>query len=33
MELIASPHGPRMLILTTSIGNMESIFQEKIPRY
>ena len=29
MEIIASPLGPRMLILTTSIGKMKSIFQEK----
>ena len=32
MEIIASPLGPRMLILTTSIGKMKSIFQEEIPR-
>ena len=32
MEIIASPLGPRMLILTTSIGKKKSIFQEEIPR-
>ncbi|DAC15809.1 MAG TPA: 4'-phosphopantetheinyl transferase superfamily protein [Candidatus Poseidoniales archaeon] len=32
MQIIAPPHGPRMLILSASISDMESIFQENIPR-